>query len=225
MALTKKEQARSTPRDKRDKDSWEYAYQTLTHLKEMYAAKAASQRRFEETIEQAEEAEIYKRLPEEDDPYGDLDTMLKQELGTTKAEAIREASAWQSDEWETEDGESLQVVVDEESGTALREHGGDRGNQHTGGRQDDYNNLGSQGTSSSYWAARLKKDAPDYHESLQRGEYDSVRQAAIDAGLRKEIHTKQIRETDEPKRAAEKVREVYDADTISGLIKHLQNHA
>jgi hypothetical protein len=52
-------------------------------------------------------------------------------------------------------------------GTALREHGGDRGNQHTGGCQDDYNNLGKQGNSSSYWAARLKRDAPEYHVAEQ----------------------------------------------------------
>ncbi len=49
-------------------------------------------------------------------------------------------------------------------GTTLREHGT---NQHDTGSGDDYSNLQNQGNSSSYWAARLKRDAPEYHKAEQ----------------------------------------------------------
>lgn len=48
-------------------------------------------------------------------------------------------------------------VGKEVDGTALRQHGGDFESEEAQ-NQDDYNNLGQQGTSRAYWTARLKRD-------------------------------------------------------------------
>jgi ribosomal protein L2 len=44
----------------------------------------------------------------------------------------------------------------------------------------------STGTSADYLAGRLKRDAPDIAAAVERGEYRSIRQAAIAAGIVKQ---------------------------------------
>ena len=58
----------------------------------------------------------------------------------------------------------------------LAEHGGVR-------EQVDIINSTRGGTSADYLTARIKRDRPDIAERMQRGEFRSVRAAAIEAGL------------------------------------------
>lgn len=65
-------------------------------------------------------------------------------------------------------------------------------NQHTKVEEDDHDNImviqpakkAPQGTSKEYGLRRLKKEAPELHEAVVRGE-KSVNAACIDAGFRK----------------------------------------
>jgi hypothetical protein len=50
-------------------------------------------------------------------------------------------------------------------------------NQHTGGGS---NRTSKRGENAEYLTARLKRDAPDIAAQLERGEFKSVRQAAIE---------------------------------------------
>ena len=56
-----------------------------------------------------------------------------------------------------------------------------------GGKKGGRGNLGSQTTKvnrgSPYLAARIKRDRPDIAAAVERGEYESMRAAAIDAGI------------------------------------------
>ena len=54
-------------------------------------------------------------------------------------------------------------------------------NQHSAGV--DNINSSTGGTSAAYLAARIKRDRPDIAEAVERGEYRSIRAAAIDAGI------------------------------------------
>jgi len=63
-------------------------------------------------------------------------------------------------------------------------HGGDRGNQWTGGKVNNVN-LGKadKGNSKSYLRRRLAKQNPDIFQALNEGKYKSTHQAAIAAGI------------------------------------------
>jgi hypothetical protein len=68
----------------------------------------------------------------------------------------------------------------------LGEHGGDRGNQHTGGKRQGAAAPCSRGTNSNeYWRGRLARDRPDVLAQLEAGEFKSARQAAIAIELKK----------------------------------------
>ena len=43
--------------------------------------------------------------------------------------------------------------------------------------------LGAYGNNSDYLTARIARDRPDILERMKTGEYASVRQAAVDAGI------------------------------------------
>lgn len=65
------------------------------------------------------------------------------------------------------------------------EHGGDHGNQYTGGKSNNITLAApDRGTSRSYTVARLKQQAPELFEKVVSGEL-SANAAAIQAGFRK----------------------------------------
>jgi hypothetical protein len=91
-----------------------------------------------------------------------------------------------------EDAEVLKLVENELS-EELREHGGTGANQYT--KQDQGNDcrgvdntsaITRGSTNSNYLLSRLKRDAPDIAEKYFKGEYPSVRQAALAAGIVKQ---------------------------------------
>ena len=62
----------------------------------------------------------------------------------------------------------------------LAEHGA---NQHGDKSGVGDTKSSSKGTNATYLTARLKRDAPDIATRLERGEFKSVRAAAIEAGI------------------------------------------
>jgi hypothetical protein len=72
---------------------------------------------------------------------------------------------------------------------ALGDHGGDRGNQYTGGkRQPHIIRLPQYGTNPTYLLARLERDDPGLAAKVRAGQL-SAHQAAIQAGFRKPTAT------------------------------------
>ena len=66
----------------------------------------------------------------------------------------------------------------------LGQHGGDRRSQQVKGNQLDNINLKLKGgTQSAYLRARLARDHPDVLAAYERGEFPSIRAAAIDARI------------------------------------------
>ncbi|MDQ3539714.1 MAG: hypothetical protein M3440_03420 [Chloroflexota bacterium] len=133
----------------------EHAYQLLDLLKMMFQSSETSFAKWQETLDLTEKHRVFEIVPPEK-PYGSLQAMVKAELG---------------------------VTIEESKRIVLRNNGGDR-------RSDEFqsNNYYSEtpkqrGTSAEYLTARLNRDAPVIGDALERGEYRSVRQAAIAAGV------------------------------------------
>lgn len=67
------------------------------------------------------------------------------------------------------------------------------------------------GTEAKYLAARLKRDHPEIADRVTRGEYRSIRAAALDAGIIKPTKTVPI---DTPERAIQALLRVFSADEL-----------
>ncbi len=147
------------PRQLKDKKSPEYAWQTIALMRTYFQSKEVSEKRWEGILEEAERDRIYERVPPEK-PYGSLDALLKAELGVDKKESIEAKK--------------------------LGKHGT---NQHTNKGQEigvanGISNIGSN--NSEYLSARIARDRPDILNRMKAGEFPSVRQAAIAAGIVKQ---------------------------------------
>lgn len=73
------------------------------------------------------------------------------------------------------EGKRVQELADR--AVPLGEHGGARG------EQGDDITLSDRGTSAAYLTSRIARDRPDILEAMKRGEYPSVRRAAIAANI------------------------------------------
>ena len=91
-----------------------------------------------------------------------------------------------------------EIIVERKSAEAqaqnakdLGKHGGDH---MPGDRKqvDDVNLLSQGGNQVSYLTARIKRDHPEILERMKAGEFKSVRQAAIEAGIIKEPTTLEL---------------------------------
>jgi hypothetical protein len=65
----------------------------------------------------------------------------------------------------------------------LAEHGNQEGENNSRNRDANGKSVPTGSNSATYLVRRLKRDAPDVAKALARGEYKSVRQAAIAAGI------------------------------------------
>jgi hypothetical protein len=65
----------------------------------------------------------------------------------------------------------------------IGKHGGDRKSEQRNGDQGDYITLTRGTTGANYLTRRIARDAPDILEQMKAGEFPSVRQAAIAAGI------------------------------------------
>lgn len=105
-----------------------------------------------------------------------------------------------------------QKKAQEYSGDELKAHGGDRSGGKGNAGDLDPNERGSD-----YLTARIARDHPEVHERMKDGEFSSVRQAAIEAGIIDDIRTKQIRETDGREKMEAKIRHVYGDEVADRL--------
>jgi hypothetical protein len=79
----------------------------------------------------------------------------------------------------TKPGRSLgAVIAHAEAAEPISQHGGSRVN-----KQGDNVTFNQRGHEPSYLTARIARDHPDILERMKAGEYTSVRQAALDAGI------------------------------------------
>lgn len=93
-----------------------------------------------------------------------------------------------------EDGNKLITTVKSEvqqrmaTVEPLAKHGNQPGEMNSRNRVDNVNSVDEPkgGNSADYLAARIKRDRPDIAEAVERGEYRSIRQAAIAAGIVKQ---------------------------------------
>lgn len=88
---------------------------------------------------------------------------------------------------EESDGDKLVATVASEvmARTVASPRNGEIGN----GRSPDNIRPTQHGTSAEYLAGRIKRDRPDIARAVERGEYRSIRQAALAAGIVREKST------------------------------------
>lgn len=95
---------------------------------------------------------------------------------------------------------------------ALADHGGDRKSDNFKASREKRNQGDKitlkRGTQAAYLQARLRRDAPDVADALERGEHRSIRAAAIEAGIIKPVPT--VRLVPDPTRAAASIVERMD---------------
>jgi len=75
------------------------------------------------------------------------------------------------------------IKADELVAAAFGEHGGDRRSVQARENQGDIVPLKHRSNSAAYLKARLRRDAPELADALNRGEIKSVRAAEIEAGI------------------------------------------
>jgi len=75
-----------------------------------------------------------------------------------------------------------------------------------------------KGNSADYLTARIKRDHPEIAERMKAGEFSSVRQAALEAGIVKPTFTCPI----DPERAARLIRKHFEPSAVDSLIDALQ---
>jgi len=113
--------------------------------------------------------------------YDSADEMIQQEL-LIKPEWVRIAVEWLNQERRAE------PVTKAEVEAAIGKHGGDRRSPQAKEDQGSDHNL-EIGRGAAYLQARLRRDAPEVADALERGEHRSVRAAAIEAGIIKPVPT------------------------------------
>ena len=101
---------------------------------------------------------------------------------------------------------------------ALGSHGGDRRSEQARQDQSSDHNL-EIGRGAAYLKARLRRDAPELAKALERGQFRSVRAAAIEAGIIKPVPT--IRLVDDPAKVAAAIRKHLSAYQLQALIQLL----
>lgn len=170
------------PLKTKDPDSEEYAYQ-LVGLLETYAESLQTTlQEWDEIVEKAKAQSVHERLG-----YDSFDALLEDRIGHTNAE-IRDGIR-----------ERTQRAA-ERSNSDMREQEDGRPK-----KRDNYNaSSEDRGTDSSYLADRIDRDHPEVHEKMKAGEYRSVRQAAIDAGII-EDRTRVSFYADDPERACKNI--------------------
>lgn len=114
--------------------------------------------------------------------YDSADEMIQQEL-LIKPEWVRIAVEWLNQE------QRVEPVTKAEVEAALGTHGGDRRSPKAREDQGDNVPLKQRSNSAAYLQARLRRDAPEVADALERGEHRSVRAAAIEAGIIKPVPT------------------------------------
>jgi len=123
--------------------------------------------------EEADQYRIYERVPPEK-PYGDLETMLRAEIGVGKEESIARVQAM---------AEKAEQGREQGNGLNEQEIGKGKPGPGRGCKTGNVITCFNRGVGSSYLSARIARDRSDILERMKAGEFRSVRQAAIAAGI------------------------------------------
>jgi hypothetical protein len=108
--------------------------------------------------------------------YDSVESFLKQEL-QLDPDLVNRVVGWLEQEQPTG------AVSLEEVEAAIGSHGGDRRSAQAREDQGDNGTLKRGSNSAAYLQARLRRDAPEVADALERGEIKSARAAAIEAGI------------------------------------------
>lgn len=108
--------------------------------------------------------------------YDSVESFLKQEL-QLDPDLVNRVVGWLEQEQPTE-AVSLEMVE-----AAIGKHGGDRRSAQAKEDQGVNHTLIRGTGNAAYTQARLRRDAPDVADALERGEIKSARAAAIEAGI------------------------------------------
>lgn len=118
--------------------------------------------------------------------YDSVESFLKQEL-QLDPDLVNRVVGWLEREQPTE------AVSLEEVEAALGSHGGDRRSAQAREDQPTGSRL-KYGGNPDYLQARLRRDAPEVADALERGEFKSARAAAIEAGIITPLPSLQLKE-------------------------------
>lgn len=180
--LDDRQRALFGPRQAKTKGSPEWCWQTLELLKSAYAAVERRWQEVEEIKGDLATVKAWEVIPP-GNPYGSEDAMLEAELGAPAK------------------------VVDFEVEKAKLGRRGRPTNEERANKGSLSTFKGERG--SSYRRARIERDRPDIAERLNRGEFKSVRAAAVEAGIVKNLTHK-----DQAIRAITKVESIGELDLI-----------
>jgi hypothetical protein len=171
--LTVREAATTSPRSLKTKGSIPWCYQVIEVLKVGYRRLEDNWQEVEQDLQELEAVAAWERIPPER-PYGSLEAMLRAELGVGEIEfRHRIATAAQQHAAAATPMPPQEVG----RGKAGPGRGKKTGNQITRFR----------GTDASYLARRIARERPDVLAQMQAGAFRSVRQAAIVAGIVREL--------------------------------------
>ena len=115
-------------------------------------------------------------------------------------------------------GDAIAAIEHAHNPKQLSSHGGDRKGKIDQDYHDNLDRFENQGTLSEYLAARIARDHPDIHEAMKRGEYPSVRKAAIAAGVVKPRKTFSVADTTDPQDFAGQLFERLDREFLIQVV-------
>ena len=148
---------KGVPRNLLDKAGPDYAESTIRFLHLLYEGMETSHNRWVKVVEEAQQAQVEQHFPR-DEPYGDFETLLREEFGLSLDDA-RSEKAWETRELRAGPG---RPPKEEGNGSDAQPF---------------------MGRGSSYLLARLRRDHPTILSQLEDGEFRSVRAAALAAGI------------------------------------------
>jgi hypothetical protein len=181
--------ARFGPRELKDPRSKEYAIQTIFALKTYVQSKVADEELVKRELEEVRKYRHWEVLG-----YSSENELLLTEVGMVRDDIVRKAEQGPDQAAEADarkGGRGKKVVAN--------------GNRFTKGQNN-----------ADYLTRRIARHHPDILERMKAGEFASVRQAALEAGIVKPTFTCPI----EPERAARLIRKHFDAESI-GKIRDL----
>lgn len=198
-SLDERTRALFGPRDLKEKGSPQWCWQTVERLKLLWSQMNDDERQVAAVLQEIEQYRAWEKVPPER-PYGSLSALLEAEIGKPEAEVRNHV-------------EEIRVLRKREIGVPNGKPGPGRG------KKTNVNNtrftVGSG--NAEYLTARLARDHPAILDRMKAGEFKSVRQAALQAGIIKP----RISIALDPHKAAETILRHFSPAEVHLIIKEL----
>ena len=186
----------SGPRFLKEPGTPDWCWQTIGHLQLMWQFFEGSSERYLSTLAEAEAYKVWEVVPESN-PFGTKEKMIATlELGDEKEAYTRLQQ------------KALKAV-------ALRQQG-----RPSKGEEKHYQGNVSQGNSSDYLLARIKRDRPDVFDRALKGEFKTTAEAARAAGIVKK-RSKTVSLGNNFGRLAETLHKYYGLEAFTELSKEM----